>query len=105
MASYVLTANRVLDGSVVFLGDRNTWSPSLAGARVLVSDTDRDAALEWAKAQEHEIADPYPADVETTKAGPVPTSARERIRAEGARVVLERLGYGAIVTAKKPTAP
>ncbi|MEZ4257072.1 MAG: DUF2849 domain-containing protein [Polyangiales bacterium] len=94
MTVHVLTANRLLDGAPLYLADGERWVDALANAKVLRTDDEREHHLAWARAQEALVCDPYVLDVTETTGGPVPTSARERIRAGGARPVLERLGYG-----------
>lgn len=90
---YVVTANRVQDGAVVYLAVDRTWTLGLASSYRSESEAERDALLAWAKTQEHDICDPYAVEVSDDGAAVVAPSARERIRAEGPEAVLARLGY------------
>lgn len=81
----VLTANRLLDGEVVYLAQGDTWVEDLASARV-VEDNDGEIALTQAgqaaiKARLVVGAYLMPVTVEGGKV--LPASVRERIRAAG----------------------
>jgi hypothetical protein len=80
----VLTANRLADGRVVYLGD-DGWTGEIALARLIFDDTQAAAA-------EHEaqeavaarlVVEPYLIDVEAEQGGVQPQRLRERIRADG----------------------
>lgn len=93
MAHWIVTANRLSDGAVVYLrGDRG-WTGDLQQARALDDTQAADDLLAWAKGQEAVICDPYLCEVGLEGAQLLPLSARERIRAEGPRPTLQRLGY------------
>jgi len=94
LAGHVVTANRTLDGAVVYLGPGHRWTRELAGALLLVDADRREALLAWARTREGEVCDPYAAEVTRGHEGMHPVSARERIRAGGPDPVLARLGYG-----------
>lgn len=92
----IITANRTADGSVVYLRADRTWTPALTEARTFDEESidQRDALLAWAAAEEQrEVCDPYAMTVDVGPDGPVPLSARERIRAAGPIPVLQRWGY------------
>ncbi|MDO8295863.1 MAG: DUF2849 domain-containing protein [Caulobacter sp.] len=79
----VLTANRLIDGEVVFW-QAGAWIERFADARFFADD---DAAgpeaVETAKTQPTVIVDPYLIDVVEAPGGFAPVSYRERIRALG----------------------
>ena len=78
-----LTANRLLDGEVVFWNE-GRWVEQFADAQ-LFDDADPagEEAVASGKAQPTFIVEPYLIDLTETEAGPVPVSYRERIRALG----------------------
>lgn len=93
MAHFIVTANRLSDGGVVYLGADRRWTPVHAEAWATEDREAADARLAWAKDQERVVCDPYVVDVDWVDGAPAPKSARERIRAEGPTPTLERLGY------------
>lgn len=93
MAHWIVTANRLSDGGVVYLRADRQWTPSHAEAEVTEDREAAEAALGWAKAEERVVCDPYVIDVDIVDGAPAPKTARERIRAEGPRPTLRRLGY------------
>jgi hypothetical protein len=84
----VITANRLSDGIVVFLGDDGGWPVEIAKARILEDGPDFDSALAYAKEQHDArvIVEPYAVDVEVKDGVPVPVRLRELIRAQGPTV-------------------
>ncbi len=99
MTLQVLTANRLLDGEVVFWsGDR--WVEQFSDAKIYDAAEPADAALEAAKGRPTVLIDPYL--IAVTDDGAAPVSFRERIRALGPSDHLE-LGKqaegGAAITA------
>ena len=79
----VVTANRLLDGIVVYLGRDGSWVEDLADAR-LASTEDEVKALEAEAAKavaERKVVAVYPMDVAIRAGVPVALSVRERIRA------------------------
>jgi Protein of unknown function (DUF2849) len=83
-APQMITANRLLDGAVVYLTDGNDWSERFTDGAVWNDKDSADAAL---KASEEAVkarlvVGPYLFDVAVTDQGPLPASARERIRAD-----------------------
>jgi hypothetical protein len=76
-----VTANRLGDGAVVYLGPQG-WTEALAGALLT-----EDAAPLLAQAEQppHRVAcvGPYAIEVENGEGGPCPVERKERIRAQG----------------------
>ena len=83
----VLTANRLLDGEVVYLAANGAWAEDLAEAAVLATKAEGEAALvTGAKAElNQEIVHAYLFDV-TDAATRKPVKQREIIRAAGPTV-------------------
>lgn len=83
-APQMVTANRLLDGAVVYLTQGNEWSERFADGAVWSDKESADAALEGSEAavKARLVVGPYLFDVAVTEEGPKPTSARERIRAD-----------------------
>ena len=83
-----VTANRLLDGEVVYLTVDDTWSETLADAAV--ADGKDDCATLLARAEpfvaKREILDPYLFEVDTSSGEVIPSSVRERIRMAGPTV-------------------
>ncbi|MBB5752343.1 DUF2849 domain-containing protein [Prosthecomicrobium pneumaticum] len=104
MALFLVTANRLSDGLVVFLDPSGGWTTALAGARVIAPD-ELAAALAHGKAQHDAriVVEPY--EIETTvEAGvPVPVRLRERIRAAGPTVPYGEAEFEARVAAQSGT--
>lgn len=80
----VLTANRLGDGRVVYLGDQG-WTSHIDEARLISTADDASGAeAEGARAvAERMVVEPYLIDVEAETGGVLPARLRERIRAEG----------------------
>lgn len=80
----VLTANRLADGRVVYLGD-GVWTSTIDEARLIATpDEAAGAEAEGARAvADRMVVEPYLIDVETETGGILPARLRERIRAEG----------------------
>jgi len=79
----MVTANRLVDGTVVYLTADKDWSEKFVDGAVWTDQESADGAL---KAGDEAVAarlivGPYLIEVATTDAGPQPTSAKERIRA------------------------
>ncbi|GBQ15188.1 DUF2849 domain-containing protein [Swaminathania salitolerans] len=82
----VLTANRLLDGNIVWRDESGIWRPSIAHAAVLTPDhyeSALDSAL--ATAQKDAVVGVYEVVVRPGRP-PQPVSVRERIRAFGPTV-------------------
>jgi hypothetical protein len=79
----VVTANRLIDGIVVYLGPDGGWVEELARAKLADTD-DETKALEAEAAKavaERRVVAVYPMEVALNDGVPVATSVRERIRA------------------------
>lgn len=87
---FVITANALDDGRSLWMRADRTWTPAFAEAYATDDAAERDALLVLAKSQEHHVCDPYAAKVELSELGPIATTARERIRAEGPTTPLRR---------------
>jgi hypothetical protein len=83
--SEIITANRLIDGIVVFQDAERGWSEDFAKAAVLADAEATQAAL--ARAREDEardlIVEPYAVVVEERNGHFVPKALRELIRASG----------------------
>jgi hypothetical protein len=79
----VVTANRLLDGIVVYLAPNGGWVEELAHAKLAESEEETKALeSEAAKAvAERLVVAVYPMEVALNGGVPVATSVRERIRA------------------------
>lgn len=82
MPHQVLTANRLLDGVVVFLDTNGRWSEHIAEARV-AEKADGEALNQAGEARGDEVVAPYLIDVALDAQGVQPLRYRERIRAFG----------------------
>ncbi len=85
MALQVVTANRIGDGTVVYLTRVGGWSERITDGEVSRSDEERDTlmAVAQATAEIPEVVEPYLIDV-VEEAGVVrPVRYREAIRAQG----------------------
>jgi hypothetical protein len=85
----VVTANRLRDGSVVWLAGRGDWTRRVEEAAVFAGAQVVAAALAEAEAAERRqiVVDPYAVEVVLTEAGPRPLRMRERLRVAGPSVV------------------
>ena len=84
----VLTANRLLDGEVVYLAADGAWVEDLDGAAILASKSEGEVALaKGLRAEENqEIVHAYLFDVVDTAQPLRPVKQREIIRAAGPTV-------------------
>ena len=84
----IVTANRLIDGIVVFVGPGPGWVTDIRQATVFDDGTDLDAALRFGAEQvaARQIVDPYAVDVDVEGGYPMPERLRERIRAVGPSV-------------------
>ncbi len=85
VALKVVTANRIGDGTVVYLTGVGGWSERIADGQVSRSDEERDALMAVARATAEipEVVEPYVIDV-VEEAGVIrPVRYREVIRAQG----------------------
>lgn len=87
MTAQIMTASKLSDGTVVFLGYDGLWIPDIDDARIVEREEDR-ADLQAEAGQSRDVIDPYLIDVEVTSIEELgrsvrPTKYRERIRAFG----------------------
>ena len=84
MAPQMITANRLRDGAVVYFTAGKAWSETFAEGAVWNDKDSAESALTESKesVKARIVVEPYLFDVAMTDAGPQPTSARERIRAD-----------------------
>lgn len=84
----VMTANRLLDGAVVYLGSGGAWTEALDAAEI--ADTDEAASVLEATAKaavaERRVVGPYLFAVQIVDGRPRPIGQRETIRAAGPTV-------------------
>jgi hypothetical protein len=80
----MITANRLSDGAVVYFTAGKGWSVSFTDGAVWNDQEGAEAALTESKesVKARIVVEPYLFDIALTDAGPKPTSARERIRAD-----------------------
>ncbi len=88
-STQAITANRLIDGRVVFLTADAAWDHDIDHATVYPDPAAADAglAIAQASAAAGEIVDPYAIAVSTADGHITPTVLRERIRAEGPTIV------------------
>ena len=83
--SWVVTANRLSDGEILYRTDQGTWSTRFEDAAA--TDSRRaDAWVAEARERPQELVDIYRFEVRVEGERLVPLSARERVRAEGPSV-------------------
>ncbi len=88
MKTEIVTANRLIDGAVVYLTDSDSWSEMIADACLATDETGKAALLDAAARdlKNRKIVGPYAMTAEDSPLGPVPLTQRERIRAAGPTV-------------------
>jgi hypothetical protein len=84
----VLTANRLIDGAVVYLATNGAWVEALDGARVFDSKADAEAALQVGVEAERRLVIVHAYLFDVVQAGDrvKPVKQREVIRAAGPTV-------------------
>ena len=89
-ALQAVTANRLIDGVVVYLSSSGKWSESLADAAFGDEKTAQALlAQSEASAAKQEVVEPYLFEVTADGSTPRPVSQREHIRAKGPTVRLD----------------
>ena len=91
----VLTANRLRDGTVVFLDFEGAWSETLVEA-VVARSPDEVRALKdrgTYDAIRNMVVEPYLIEMHETASGLLPSRYRERVRAAGPSVLDDVPGY------------
>jgi hypothetical protein len=89
MTQQMVTANRLTDGAVVFLGEGGRWVESVEHGRLADDETAAAALLQAGEAAvgRAEVIGPYLIEIAIQDDGrPLPTRYRERIRAHGPSV-------------------
>ena len=90
---FVVTANRLADGRVVYLRGDRSWGPTLDDAELLADSVRRDHLVAWASGEPRVIVTGcYAFDVGLTASGARVLSTREQIRAAGEVAARRRLG-------------
>lgn len=79
----VLTANRLLEGDVVYLGADNTWVLNHVDALYLTDEMQAQTLLAQAKTRPDYLVGAYLADAKLQNGKPVPVHFRERFRTLG----------------------
>ncbi|MEJ0093126.1 MAG: DUF2849 domain-containing protein [Methylocella sp.] len=81
----VVSANRLTDGVVVYLGRDGSWVRSLDDARLFVSSVEEQAGLEAAEkdAKRNLVVEPFVVEVIAGEGGVDAVSLRDKIRAHG----------------------
>jgi hypothetical protein len=77
-----LTANRLIDGEVVFWA-HGLWVVRFGAAELFTDDAPAEEAEGRGKAQPTLVVEPYLIDIVETAEGPAPAAYRERLRALG----------------------
>ena len=97
MVPQIITANRLIDGDVVYLTPSHDWSEWIEDAAIAESQEDTDALLAIGQQAETDrvVVGAYEFAVETEGGKIAPVSVREMIRATGPSVRLD-LGKQAI---------
>lgn len=86
----VVTANRLLDGRIVWLDEHGKWQLTIAPARLFPNgEIEEVIHHQNARAADDEVVGVYGVQVEQTPDGPCPRTTRERIRADGPSVHAE----------------
>ena len=86
MTLYAVTANRLLDGEVVYLTPALEWSPCLDECCVVADDGANLLVAANRAVQDRLIVDPYLFEIEIGEGRISPLGQRERIRAAGPSV-------------------
>jgi hypothetical protein len=94
MRCWIVTAQRLSDGRVVYLGADREWATRDAEAERAEAAAALEPSLQWARGQTEAVVEPYAIEVEVQNDCVRHLSIRERIRAEGPDAVLARLGLG-----------
>lgn len=92
---FMVTANRLADGRVVYLAEGDVWSERYDEGRATRDAAERDRWLAWAKRQEAVVCGAYAIEAALDASGRRSLSARERLRALGPADARRRLGYPA----------
>lgn len=85
----VITANRLTDGVVIFIGENREWVTDIAEAVTFSDGPELEAGMAYGAEciAARKLVELYPIDVTIENNVPVPVRLRERIRAVGPSVV------------------
>lgn len=85
MEAQIVTANRLIDGLVVYFTADDTWSHWIADAHMCTTESDIQSTLSLAQASvaDNEVVDAYLIDVRNEGSTIKPVRYREIIRAKG----------------------
>ncbi len=81
--AYVITANHLITGEVVYVAQDQTWTPWIQHALTYADDTQMQAALTLAQSQTETVVGVYSAKVQITDTGIETTHFREAFRVTG----------------------
>jgi hypothetical protein len=90
---FIVTANRLLDGRVVYLAADQRWSERYEEGLATRDPVERDRWMAWAKTRERDVCGAYPIEITIDAKGRRQLTARERLRALGPGDARKRLGY------------
>ena len=84
----IVTANRLIDGAVVYLTERGGWSESIADSRIALGQFETRDLMAWANrsADRNEVVGPYLMAIERANGPDRAIGMRETIRAGGPTV-------------------
>ena len=88
MTTQIVTANRLIDGIVVYFTSDETWSQWIADAQICADESEAEASLSLALASvaRNEVVDAYLIEVAAEASTIKPVRYRETIRAKGPTV-------------------
>ncbi len=79
----VVTANHLLEGDVIYLTAKGTWSRRLEDAALYTEEAEANERLNFAATQADILVGAYLADAQAGPDGPEPTHFRETFRTRG----------------------
>ena len=83
LSGNVITANNLLDGTVVYMSSQFKWVLDINNAKVFSNDTSIEKALIHANKQQHEVVGVYSIRVDQTDTGIKSKHIREQFRVKG----------------------
>ena len=87
----LITANRLIDGEVVWFSNQNSWVNDLNKAKVIENAEELAKAFQVAEeaVADQQIIEPYAVNVQRVDGIIKPTSMKEKIRAHGPSIQLD----------------
>ena len=79
----IVTANRLIEGDVVYLTADDSWTPHHHEAELITDEAHAQLRLLYGAAQRLYVVGPYLADARMGPKGPEPTHFREAFRTRG----------------------